>query len=129
MYLSRFIWIHYAQGHDEHLLESPSCIRFLIKLLKPVIPTAKENKIGKVGSKLLALRKDAKISRDTSKVLDSSSAAIAAKVEEILVSCKEIKSRCGDDSGLRRSELNPKWVALLTLEKACLSKISLEGIL
>ncbi|OMO65133.1 Wings apart-like protein [Corchorus olitorius] len=114
-----------SDGQDEHLLESPACIRFLIKLLKPVIPTAKENKIGKVGFKLLALRKDADISRDTSKVLDSSSAAIISKVEEILVSCKEMKPRCGDDSGLR-SELNPKWVALLTLEKACLSKISLE---
>ncbi|XVF27668.1 hypothetical protein REPUB_Repub14bG0128500 [Reevesia pubescens] len=115
-----------SDGQDEHLLESPTCIRFLIKLLKPVIPTAKENKTGKVGFKLLALRKDADISRDTTKVLDSSSAAIISKVEEILVSCKEIKSRCGDDSGLKRPELSPKWIALLTLEKACLSKISLE---
>ena len=82
-----------------------------------------------MGYKLLALRKDADISRDTTKVLDSSSAAIISKVEEILVSCKEMKSRCGDDSGLRRPELSPKWIALLTLEKACLSKISLEGIL
>lgn len=118
-----------CQGQDEHLLESPSCIRFLIKLLKPVIPTAKENKTGKVGSKLLALRKGADMSRDTTKMLDSSSAAIISKVEEILVSCKEMKSRHGDDSGLRRPELIPKWIALLTLEKACLSKISLEGIL
>ena len=118
-----------CQGQDEHLLESPSCIRFLIRLLKPVIPTAKENKTGKVGYKLLALRKDADISRDTTKVLDSSSAAIISKVEEILVSCKEIKPGCGNDSGLRRPELSPKWIALLTLEKACLSKISLEGIL
>ncbi|XWS12679.1 hypothetical protein CRYUN_Cryun37aG0110900 [Craigia yunnanensis] len=115
-----------SDGQDEHLLESPSCIRFLIRLLKPVIPTAKENKTGKVGYKLLALSKDADISRDTTKVLDSSSAAIISKVEEILVSCKEMKSRCGDDSGLRRPELSPKWIALLTLEKACLSKISLE---
>ncbi|EOY28305.1 WAPL protein, putative isoform 1 [Theobroma cacao] len=115
-----------SDGQDEHLLESPSCIRFLIKLLKPVIPTAKENKTGKVGSKLLALRKGADMSRDTTKMLDSSSAAIISKVEEILVSCKEMKSRHGDDSGLRRPELIPKWIALLTLEKACLSKISLE---
>ncbi|XVF87517.1 hypothetical protein PTKIN_Ptkin18bG0126300 [Pterospermum kingtungense] len=115
-----------SDGQDEHLLESPNCIRFLIKLLKPVIPTAKENKTGKVGFKLLALRKDADISRDTTKVLDSSSAAIISKVEEILVSCKEINPGCGNDSGFRRPELNPKWITLLTLEKACLSKISLE---
>ncbi|XVF25834.1 hypothetical protein REPUB_Repub13aG0247900 [Reevesia pubescens] len=115
-----------CDGQDDHLLELPSCIWFLIKLLKPVIPTAKESKTGKLGFKLLALRNDAGISRNTTKVLDSSSAAIISKVEEILVSCKEMKSRCGDDSGLRRPELSPKWVALLTLEKACLSKISLE---
>ncbi|XVF40534.1 hypothetical protein PTKIN_Ptkin01aG0121300 [Pterospermum kingtungense] len=115
-----------SDGQDEHLPESPSCIQFLIRLLKPVIPTAKENKTGKVGYRLLALCKDADISRDTTKMFDSSSAAIISKVEEILVSCKEIKSRCGDDGGLRRPELSPKWIALLTLEKACLSKISLE---
>ncbi|KAK8479252.1 hypothetical protein V6N13_078236 [Hibiscus sabdariffa] len=113
-------------GQDDHLLESPCCIRFLIKLLKPITPSAKENKTEKVGFKLLALLKDADVSRDTTQVLDSSSAAIVSKVEEILVSCKEMKSRCEDDSGLRRPELSPKWIALLTLEKACLSKISLE---
>ncbi|GMI72811.1 Wings apart-like protein 1 [Hibiscus trionum] len=113
-------------GQDDHLLESPCCIRFLIKLLKPITPAAKENKTEKVGFKLLALLKDADVSRDTTQVLDSSSAAIVSKVEEILVSCKEMKPRCGDDRCLRRPELSPKWVALLTLEKACLSKISLE---
>ncbi|KAK8494510.1 hypothetical protein V6N12_034672 [Hibiscus sabdariffa] len=115
-----------TDGQDERLLESPSCIRFLLKLLKPVIPTAKEIKTGKIGYKLLALHKDVGISRNTTKVLDSSSAAIISKVEEILVSCKEMKSTCGDDSGLKRPELSPKWIALLILEKACLSKISLE---
>ncbi|KAK8678713.1 hypothetical protein V6N13_144205 [Hibiscus sabdariffa] len=37
-----------------------------------------------------------------------------------------MKPRCKDDSGLQRSELSPKWIALLTLEKVCFSKISLE---
>ncbi|KAB2025481.1 hypothetical protein ES319_D06G152000v1 [Gossypium barbadense] len=113
-------------GQDDQLLESPCCIRFLMKILKPIIPPAKENKTEKVGFKLLALRKDANVSRDTIKVLDSSSAAIISKVEEILVSCKEMKSRFGDDSDVRRPELSPKWIALLTLEKACLSRISIE---
>ncbi|MBA0789365.1 hypothetical protein Gotri_025691 [Gossypium trilobum] len=113
-------------GQDDQLLESPCCIRFLMKILKPIIPPAKENKTEKVGFKLLALRKDANVSRDTIKVLDSSSAAIISKVEEILVSCKEMKSRCRDDSDVRRPELSPKWIALLTLEKACLSRISIE---
>ncbi|KAG4195720.1 hypothetical protein ERO13_A06G125300v2 [Gossypium hirsutum] len=113
-------------GQDDQLLESPCCIRFLMKILKPIIPTAKENKTEKLGFKLLALRKDANVARDTTKALDSSSAAIISKVEEILVSCKEMNSRCGDDSDVRRPELSPKWIALLTLEKACLSRISIE---
>ena len=117
------------QGQDEHILESPPCIRFLIKLLKPIISTATEDKTRNIGSKLLALRKDSDILRDTSKLADSSSTAIAAKVQEILVHCKEMKSRCGDDSRMARPELCPKWIALLSMEKACLSKISFEGIL
>ncbi|XP_039070343.1 wings apart-like protein 1 isoform X3 [Hibiscus syriacus] len=117
-----------TDGQDGSLLKSPSCIRFLLKLLKPVIPMAKETKTGKIGYKLLALHKDVGISRNTTKVLNSSSADIISKVEEILVSCKEMKSICGDSSDLKRPELSQKWIALLILEKACLSKNSLEDI-
>ncbi|KAJ4850772.1 hypothetical protein Tsubulata_013822 [Turnera subulata] len=114
-------------GQDDHLLESPRCIRFLIKLLKPVITTSTADKTRNIGSKLLALRKDPDVLCNTRKVVDSSSAAILAKVQEILVSCKEIEPHdCVDDNGVERPELSPKWIALLTLEKACLSKISLE---
>ncbi|KAH8493550.1 hypothetical protein H0E87_020347 [Populus deltoides] len=74
----------------------------------------------------LALRKDSDILRDTSKLADSSSTAIAAKVQEILVNCKDMKSHSGDDSRTERPELTPKWIALLSMEKACLSKISFE---
>ncbi|CAK7350627.1 unnamed protein product [Dovyalis caffra] len=115
-----------SDGQDEHILESPTCIRFLIKLLKPIISTATEDKARNIGSKLLALRKDSDILRDTSKLADSSSAAIAAKVQEVLVNCKDLKSGCGDDSRMERPELTPKWIALLSMEKACLSKISFE---
>ncbi|XP_011006880.1 PREDICTED: uncharacterized protein LOC105112753 [Populus euphratica] len=115
-----------SDGQDEHILESPTCIRFLIKLLKPIISTATEDKTRNIGSKLLALRKDSDILRDTSKLADSSSTAIAAKVQEILVNCKDMKSHSSDDSRTERPELTPKWIALLTMEKACLSKISFE---
>ncbi|KAI9197577.1 hypothetical protein LWI28_000928 [Acer negundo] len=115
-----------GDGQDDHLLESHGCIRFLIKLLKPVSSTATEDKTRKIGSKLLALRKDSDIFRDTTKISDSSSSAILSKVQEILVSCKEMKSCCGDGARTVRPELSPKWMALLTMEKACLSKISFE---
>ncbi|KAL9355517.1 hypothetical protein Peur_053487 [Populus x canadensis] len=115
-----------SDGQDEHVLESPTSIHFLIKLLKPIISTATEDKARNIGSKLLSLRKESDILRDTSKLADSTSTAIAAKVQEILVNCKEMKSHCGDDSRMERPELSPKWIALLSMEKACLSKISFE---
>lgn len=86
-----------------------------------------EEKVPKIGCKLLALRTGADM-QSTVKKLDSSSAAILSKVHEILVSCKVIKPSCGDDSGIAKPELCPKWIALLTMEKACLSTISLEGL-
>ncbi|XP_075666383.1 wings apart-like protein 1 [Castanea sativa] len=115
-----------GDGQDDHLLESSSCIRFLIKLLKPTVSMATEDKAPKIGLKLLALRNDADICRDTMKRVDSSSAAIVSKVQEILITCKELKSSCDDDTGTGRPELCPKWIALLTMEKACLTTISLE---
>lgn len=88
---------------------------------------ATHGKAPSIGIKLLGLRKDADPLRDTNKTIDSSSTAIVHKVQEVLVSCKEIKSSSGDDNGVGRPELSPKWIALLTMEKACFSTISLEG--
>ena len=88
---------------------------------------ATEDKAPKIGRKLLALRNDADVCRETMKRVDSSSVAIVSKVQEILVSCKELKSSGENDSGAGRPELCPKWIALLTMEKACLTTISLEG--
>ncbi|CAN1810718.1 Wings apart-like protein 1 [Linum perenne] len=115
-----------SDGQDDHMLESPSCIHFLLKLLKPVPSVATEDKTRNIGSKLLALRRDSNVLRDTSKLLDSSSSAILAKVDEILVSSKVIKSQCGDNKGIERPELTPKYISLLTMEKACISRIALE---
>ncbi|XP_071722135.1 wings apart-like protein 2 [Rutidosis leptorrhynchoides] len=106
---------------DDHLLDSPSCIRFLIKCLKPITSVAIKDKARNIGSKLLAL-----LSQDASEMSDSSSSAIASKVQDILISCKEMKSNRGVDSGVRRPELHPKWIALLTMEKGCFSKMSFE---
>lgn len=88
---------------------------------------ATKAKIPSIGSKLLALRKDAAFLQD-SKGVDATSTAIMVKVQEMLVSCKEMNSRDWNDKIIERPELSPKWIALLTLEKACLSTISLEGV-
>ncbi|XP_071714491.1 wings apart-like protein 2 [Rutidosis leptorrhynchoides] len=113
-----------SDGQEDYLLDSPNAIRFLLKLLKPVTTNATKNKVSTLGSKLVALSKEATVYND-GKVEDSTS-AILQKVEEVLVSCKELKSRRKNDSDPKRPELSPKWVALLTMEKACLSTVSLE---
>ncbi|XP_058196758.1 wings apart-like protein 2 [Rhododendron vialii] len=115
-----------SDGQDEHLLDSPSCIRFLIKLLKPLTHGVSKDKASTISSKLIALRKNVDILQDTSKGTDSTSAAIMLKVQEVLVSCKEMKSSDGKDNAMTTPKLTPKWIALLTMEKACLSTISLE---
>ncbi|KAK9064243.1 hypothetical protein SSX86_015623 [Deinandra increscens subsp. villosa] len=114
-----------SDGQEDYLLDSPSAIRFLLKLLKPVTKNVTKTKGSTFGSKLVALSKDAPIFND-GKADESASVAILQKVEEILVSCKELKPRIESDSGTKRPELNPKWVALLTIEKACLSTVCLE---
>ncbi|XP_038904655.1 wings apart-like protein 1 [Benincasa hispida] len=115
-----------SDGQDDRLLESPNCVSFLIKLLKPILDMAAEVKGPRIGHKLLVLRTDSGILQSTTKRLDSNSSVIFSKVEEILVSCKEIKSRSIDTGVTDRPELCPKWIALLTIEKACLTTISLE---
>ncbi|KAL8045869.1 hypothetical protein ABFS82_08G144000 [Erythranthe guttata] len=115
-----------SDGQDDYLLDSPSCIRFLIKLLKPLSSSASKEKELLVGSKFLGLCKNAGLLQESAKGTDSSSDAIILKVREILVSCKEMKAANNSDDGIEEPELNPKWISLLTLEKACLSNISIE---
>lgn len=115
------------QNRDDNLLDSPSCIRFLLKLLKPATCDVSKNKSFTIGNKLLSLRKDDGVLHDSGKIIDSTSSAITLKVEEILVSCKQMKSSGGNDNALKKPELSPKWIALLTMEKASLSTIALEG--
>ncbi|XP_072956838.1 wings apart-like protein 2 isoform X1 [Typha angustifolia] len=110
---------------DDHLLDSPSCIRFLLKLLNPSTSKNVEEKAPSIGCNLLGIRR-ANILNDTNKGTDSSSREIVSKVQEILLSCKEIKSTNGADEEIGRPELNSKWIALLTIEKACLSTVSFE---
>lgn len=78
-----------------------------------------------VGAKLLGLSRIKTIAGPNKVDIDSSSKELMAKVEEVLLNCNEIKRVDGDCE--RRPELSPKWIALLTMEKACLSAVSLEG--
>ncbi|KAK4421246.1 hypothetical protein Salat_2075100 [Sesamum alatum] len=115
-----------SDGQEDHFLDSPGCIRFLIKLLKPLSSSAAKEKAMPVGSKLLGLCKNAGFLQESAKGTDSSYTAIMLKVREILVNCKEMKPRDSSDGRIEEPELNPKWISLLTLEKACSSSISIE---
>ena len=121
VYLTGYAFVF--QGQDDHLLESLGSIQFLMKLLKPIVSTTK------FGYKLLSLRQNDDILKNTTMTgrLDSSSVEVFSRVQEILVNCKELKT-CQNDSWGERPELCPKWLALLTMEKGCLSAISLDGI-
>ncbi|KAK7252174.1 hypothetical protein RIF29_35944 [Crotalaria pallida] len=115
-----------SDGQDNNLLESSGCVRFLIKLLRPIVSTAIEDKAPKFGSKLLSLRQNDDMLKNKTRRLDSSSTVVLSRVQEILVNCKELKTTCQNDDVAERPELCPKWLALLTMEKACLSAISLD---
>ncbi|KAL8032666.1 hypothetical protein ABFX02_13G111100 [Erythranthe guttata] len=95
------VYLLTSDGEDDCVVGSPSCICFLIKSLKPLTPR---------------MRRRASLLQDSVYIKDSSATAIMTKVREILRNCKEMKSR--DCIHLR---LYPKWISLLTMEKACLS--------
>ncbi|KAL3624910.1 hypothetical protein CASFOL_031578 [Castilleja foliolosa] len=120
------VYILTIDGQDDHLRDSPNCIRFLIKMLKPLSSSVVKEKALPIGSKLLSLCKNVGFLQESAKGTDSSSTAIMLKVQEILVSCKEMKPRDDIDGGIEEPELNPKWISLLTMEKACSSRISVE---
>jgi Wings apart-like protein regulation of heterochromatin len=106
------------------LLNSPSCIRFLLKILNSPKSTV-EVRAPSIGAKLLGLSRIKTIPGLNKVDIDSSSKELIVKVEELLLNCNEIKRVDGDCE--KRPELSPKWIALLTMEKACLSSVSLEG--
>lgn len=116
------------QVEDDHLLDSTSCVRFLIKLLNPPIADTVQDKATTIGSRLLGIpKKSAGTLNMLPTRLDSSSTAIMSKVLDILVNSKEIKKASGDVDGIDRPELSSKWLVLLTMEKACTSTVSFEG--
>ncbi|KAJ6822724.1 uncharacterized protein M6B38_387685 [Iris pallida] len=110
---------------DDHLLDSPACVQFLIKLLDPKMADTIEDQAPAIGSKLLGIIKP-QVVMATNKGMDSSSRKIISQVQEILFDCKEIKSCSQDEDGVGRPELSSKWISLLTMEKACLSTVSFE---
>lgn len=118
-----------SDGQDEHLLDSADCIKFLLKLLLPSLPEAREKKAS-LGSKILGVTTNSSLLKVSSSGSDRGGVSIISKVRKLVSSMKEIQTRSndGDRDGdsFSGQELNSKWLALLTLEKACLSTVALE---
>ncbi|KAG0474428.1 hypothetical protein HPP92_014114 [Vanilla planifolia] len=119
------LYVLASDVEDEFLLDSPACVRFLLMLLNPPTYHTAEKKQQKTGSNLLEIRKPLTLN-SAIKGVDSSSGAIISKVKEILLNCNEITSDVEGNDGFKRPELSSKWIALLTMEKACLSTVSFE---
>ncbi|MQL90910.1 hypothetical protein Taro_023505 [Colocasia esculenta] len=109
---------------DDCLMDSPSCIHFLLKLLNPPAAGSIQEKVSNIGRRVLGISNTITLN-GINKRVDSCSTSIMSKVEEILLSCKELKPGSQHDEA-ERPELCSKWIALLTLEKACLSTVSIE---
>lgn len=120
--------LFYVMANDveaDGLVDSRACIRFLLKLLNPPISHSIEKKAPKIRFNLLEIQKPQTLN-SIIKGDDSSSRALLLKVKEILVSCSSIKPGSGNDDDMKRPELSSRWIALLTMEKACSSTVSFE---
>lgn len=119
-----FCQLSLFQVQNDHHLELPSCINFLISLCKPILIDTGVDKALKIGCNPLALPLGADISR-----LDSNFTAIHSKVQDIQPSCKEPIPSASHGADVCKLELCHKWISLLTPENACLSGIFLEGLI
>ncbi|PKU65692.1 uncharacterized protein LOC110106049 isoform X1 [Dendrobium catenatum] len=109
---------------DHSLLDSPTCVHFLLKLLSTPMESV-EKKTMNIGLDLLEIPKPQTVD-SANKGVDSTCRAIISKVKELLLSCNEIQTGSDNDDGMKIPELSSKWIALLIMEKACLSSVSFE---
>ncbi|KAJ7285506.1 hypothetical protein O6H91_Y329900 [Diphasiastrum complanatum] len=119
-------------GQDEELLGSAICIRFLLKLLSSEYQAHVAENTSTFGMKLASL--SSKLTRQkvnaSSTGLDQGGTSVIAKVKALFASLKERSTGEGmqdaEQEQFSGDELSSKWLALLTLEKACLSTVVLE---
>ncbi|MCO5548529.1 hypothetical protein L7F22_001989 [Adiantum nelumboides] len=119
-------------GQDEEFLESPACIRFLLKLMAPASSLPQDKRLSLLGSRLLALgshSKPIKVETDSA-MLDKGGILLVNKVKHLLSTMK------GQNDGIFKLDslgapfaggvLSSESLVLLTLERACLSTLVLE---
>lgn len=126
------LYVMAGDGQDEDFFDSSDCIQFLMKLLGTCHPPLYEKKISSLGSKLLGLGsklRTSKVERSCTGI-DQGGAHVVDKVNYLLSSMKGLGDgnlKPDDQSAcLPTDTLSSQWLALLTLEKACLSTVVLE---
>lgn len=123
-----FLWLY--QGQNEELFDSAACVRFLMGLLGSSLARPASKALSTVGSKLAGLGFKLK-SASVGSGVDKAGAAVVAEVHQLFA--KDEKSPFGHlnkdaTSGfLLGQEVSSKWLALLTVEKACISPVVLDG--
>jgi hypothetical protein len=119
-----------CQGQNEELFDSVECVRFLMGLLGSSLYRPTKKASSTIGNKLAGLGSKLKGSTHATGV-DQGGAAVVAEVHQLFA--KEERSPFGhlnkdEGSGyLLGQEVTSKWLALLTLEKACMSTVVLDG--
>lgn len=122
------LWFY--QGQNEELFDSAACVRFLMGLLGSSLSRPANKAVSTIGNKLAGLGFRLK-SGSVGTGVDKAGAAVVAEVHQLFA--KDEKSPFGHlnkdaTSGfLLGQEVSSKWLALLTVEKACISPVVLEG--
>ncbi|CAK9883224.1 unnamed protein product [Sphagnum jensenii] len=114
-------------GQNEELFDSTGCVQFLMRLLGSSLPQPPKKSLFSNGNKLAGLGARMKTGNAGMAALDQGGAAVVAEVHKLFA--REEKTDNSQDEGcgyLLGQELTAKWLALLTLEKACLSTVVLE---
>lgn len=126
----RWCLLAVVQGQNEELFDSAACVRFLMGLLGSSLSRPVKKPLSTVGNKLAGLGNRLK-SGSLGSGVDKGGAAVVAEVHQLFA--KDEKNPFGhlnkdDTSGfLLGQEVSSKWLALLTVEKACISPVVLEG--
>jgi hypothetical protein len=133
LFIYKFSFGSFLKGQDEDFLDSPDCIRFLMKLMRPSRPPIQKEKLSMVGSRLLALDSIPKPNKVEPSSAGADHGGIVDKVKQLLSITKGWKDGVMTSSdhcaSFPAEALSSEWLVLLTLEKACLSTVVLEGVL
>ncbi|CAM6037028.1 unnamed protein product [Sphagnum compactum] len=114
-------------GQNEELFDSTGCVQFLMRLLGSSLPQPPKKSLFRTGNKLAGLGARMKTGKAGMAALDEGGAAVAAEVHKLFAREEKTDNSQDEVCGyLLGQELIAKWLALLTLEKACLSTIVLE---